>query len=432
MTSLATDRHTITPRQADTLTAMLAAILPANRFYARKYAGVVAQGGKAPRLGELPFTTKAEIVADQEAHPPYGSNLTEPVGHYTRLHQTSGTSTGRPLRWLDTPQSWEWMLECWRHKFAFMRLAADERFFFPFSFGPFLGFWTGFEAAARAGYLCLPGGGMSTAARLRFLLEHRATVVCATPTYALHLAEAARQEGLDIAGSSVRVLIVAGEPGGGIPATRRAIEAAWGARVFDHYGMTEIGPVGIECRENPGGLHLVSEACIAEVIDAQSGESLPPDTPGELVLTNLGRWGSPLIRYRTGDLVRIDPRPCPCGRPDIRLIGGILGRTDDMVYLRGNNLYPAAIEGVIRSFPGVAEFRVTIDRGGPLVALRIEIEDNPTGSLTDRVARAIRDELMVRPEVTSVPAGTLPRFEMKAKRIINHGIHGIHGNKKEE
>jgi phenylacetate-CoA ligase len=417
MTSLATDGTTITPRQADSLAAMLAAILPANRFYAKKYAGVIPPG-KNPRLSELPFTTKAEIVADQEAHPPYGSNLTEPVERYTRLHQTSGTSTGRPLRWLDTPRSWEWMLECWRDKFAFMRLAADERLFFPFSFGPFLGFWTGFEAAARAGYLCLPGGGMSTAARLRFLLEHRATVVCATPTYALHLAEAARHEGLDLACSSVRVVIVAGEPGGGIPATRRAIEAAWGARVFDHYGMTEIGPVGIECRENPGGLHLVSEACIAEVIDPQSGESLPPDTPGELVLTNLGRWGSPLIRYRTGDVVRIDSHPCPCGRSDIRLIGGILGRTDDMVYLRGNNLYPAAIEGVIRRFPGVAEFRVTIDRGGPLVALRIEIEDNPTGSLTERVARAIRDELMVRPEVTSVPPGTLPRFEMKANRIV--------------
>jgi phenylacetate-CoA ligase len=434
MSSLATDFPAITPRQAERLAAMFSAILPVNRFYAKKLAGFKSPGGQAPRLAELPFTTKAEIVADQEEHPPYGSNLTESVERYTRLHQTSGTSTGRPLRWLDTPRSWEWMLECWRHKFAFMRLAADERFFFPFSFGPFLGFWTGFEAAARAGYLCLPGGGMSTAARLRFLLEHQATVVCATPTYALHLAEAARQEGLDLAGSSVRVLIVAGEPGGGIPATRKAIETAWGARVFDHYGMTEIGPVGIECRENPGGLHLVSEACVAEVIDPQSGESLPPDLPGELVLTNLGRWGSPLIRYRTGDLVRIDPNPCPCGRPDIRLIGGILGRTDDMVYLRGNNLYPAAIEGVIRRFPEVVEFRVTIDRSEALAGLRIEIEpraDAPA-SVTERVARAIRDELMVRPEVTSVSPGTLPRFEMKAKRTIHHGTHGKHGNKKEE
>src|SRR5262245_2295941 len=190
--------------------------------------------------------------------------------------------------------------------------------------------------------------------------------------------------------------------------------------------MTEIGPVGIECRENPGGLHLVSEACIAEVFDPQSGETLPADPPGELVLTNLGRWGSPLLRYRTGDLVRIDPNPCPCRRPDIRLIGGVLGRTDDMVYLRGNNLYPAAIEGVIRRFPGVAEFRVTIDRSEPLVALRIEIKYNPSGSLTERVARAIRDELMIRPEVKSVPPGTLPRFEMKAKRIVNHERHEKH------
>src|SRR5687768_14835890 len=136
MPSLATELPAITTQPADRLAAMLAAILPANRFYGRKFAGVK----QAPRLAELPFTTKADIVADQQEHPPYGSNLTEPVECYTRLHQTSGTSTGRPMRWLDTPRSWEWMLECWRHKFAFMRLAADERFFFPFSFGPFLGF----------------------------------------------------------------------------------------------------------------------------------------------------------------------------------------------------------------------------------------------------------------------------------------------------
>jgi phenylacetate-CoA ligase len=414
---------------ADRLAAMLAAVLPANRFYARKFAGVVRPGGPLPALADLPFTTKAELAADQEAHPPYGSALTYPVDRYTRLHQTSGTTTGRPLRWLDTPESWEWMLGCWRHKFAFMRLGPGERFFFPFSFGPFLGFWTGFEAAARAGYLCLPGGGMSSAARVRFLAEHRATAVCATPTYALHLAEVARQEGVDLAGSAVGAIIVAGEPGGGIPATRRAIEAAWGARLIDHYGMTEVGPVGVECWENPGGIHLLTEACVAEVIDPQTERPVPPGAPGELVLTNLGRWGSPLIRYRTGDLVRVDPHPCPCGRPDVRLDGGVLGRTDDMIHLRGNNLYPAAIEAVVRRFAEVAEYRVTVDRSGPLPALRIEVEPHPPAdgpALADRVARAVRDDLFVRPEVASVPPGTLPRFEMKAKRVIHRERHEIH------
>src|SRR5439155_10198869 len=147
--------------------------------------------------------------------------------------------------------------------------------------------------------LSLPGGGMSSAARLRFLLDHRATVILCTPSYALHLAEVARSEGIDLAGSPVRMLIVAGEPGGSIPATRERIEAAWGARLFDHYGLTEVGPIAVECLENPAGLHVMERDYIAEVIDPTTTDPVPPGTVGELVVTNLGRLGSPLIRYRT-------------------------------------------------------------------------------------------------------------------------------------
>src|SRR5262249_40288293 len=154
------------------------------------------------------------------------------------------------------------------------------------------------------------------------LLDNEVTVVLCTPTYALRLAEVARDEQIDLAASSVRALIVAGEPGGSIPATRQRIESAWGARVFDHYGMTEIGALGIECPEHPAGLHLLETECIAEVIDPETAGLVPPGQVGELVLTNLGRLGSPLIRYLTGDLVKIDPKPCPCGRSFMRLDGG--------------------------------------------------------------------------------------------------------------
>jgi phenylacetate-CoA ligase len=262
---------------------------------------------------------------------------------------------------------------------------------------------------------------MSSVARLHFLLEHQVTVVFATPTYALRLAEVARQEGLDLHHSAVRALVVAGEPGGSIPATRKQIETAWGARVFDHSGMTEIGSLGIECPENPAGLHLVETECLAEVIDPVTGQPVPPGHIGELVITNLGRWGSPLLRYRTGDLVRTDPHPCPCGRTWLRLAGGILGRTDDMIYLRGNNLYPSALEAVIRRFPEVAEYRVEVAHAESLPALRIEVEampSTPVHGLAERIARVIRDEMLFRAEVTTVPAGTLPRFEMKARRIV--------------
>jgi phenylacetate-CoA ligase len=405
--------------QRHRLRALLKEILPHNAFYARKFADAGIDSGD---LHRLPFTTKEELLADQAAHPPYGQNLSYPVERYFRLHQSSGT-TGRPLRWLDTPRSWTWMLDCWQKIYGVVGVRPEDRLFFPFSFGPFLGFWTAFDAAARQGYLCLPGGGMSSTARLRFLLDNEATVVLCTPTYALRLAEVAAAEGIDLASSAVRLLIVAGEPGGSIAATRSRIEAAWGARVFDHYGMTEVGPLGIECAENPGGVHLLETECLVEIIEPATGRPVPAGQAGELVLTTLGRWGSPLLRYRTGDVVQADPGPCTCGLGFVRLQGGILGRTDDMIHVRGNNVYPSAIEALIRRFPEVAEYRVEVDQTGAMPLLRVELEPAAAtpNDLVGRVGRAIRDELLFRAEVTAVSPGSLPRFELKASRVVRKG-----------
>ena len=295
--------------------ALLQEVVPGNRFYAHKFAGC-----NLDDFASLPFTTKAELVADQAENPPYGSALTYPLHRYCRLHQTSGTSSGRPLRWLDTPESWTWLLGNWREIFNLVELRAGDIFFFPFSFGPFLGFWTAFEAAAQAGYLVLPGGGLTSTARLRFLLEHAATIICCTPTYALHLAELAAEEGIDLAGSPVRMVIVAGEPGGCIGSTRARIESVWGARVIDHYGMTEVGPVAVETAKAPGDLLVLEDRYVAELIEPDGDRPAAEGQFAELVLTNLGRAGSPLIRYRTGDLVK--GRPKAAG---MILQGGILG-----------------------------------------------------------------------------------------------------------
>jgi phenylacetate-CoA ligase len=373
-------------------------------------------------VARLPFTLKDELAADQQENPPYGSNLTFPQDRYARLHQTSGTSTGRPLRWLDTPANWEWLLGCWLTSFPFMGLTHRDKAFLPFSYGPFLGFWTAFEAACRAGLLVIPGGGMTSTARLRFLVEHECTVVFATPTYALHLAELAAKEGIDLARSAVRAVVVAGEPGGSIPATRRRIEQVWGARVFDHYGMTEVGPVAVEAVEAPASLYVLESEYVAEVLDPKGDRPVGPGEYGELVVTNLGRVGSPLIRYRTGDLVKADTTPDPRGVGWLRLAGGILGRADDMIHVRGNNLYPTAIEAIIRRFPDVVEYRLVVDHTGPLADLRIEVEPVPgtdgTG-LADAVGRAVRDDLLFRVEVLPAPCGSLPRYEMKAKRLVH-------------
>jgi phenylacetate-CoA ligase len=396
--------------------------LAGNAFYTRKLGGVRPEDIRTLEdFAKLPFTTKVELTADQRDNPPYGTNLSYPVERYSRLHQTSGTSTGQPLRWLDTAESWEWVLGCWREYFRLMALKSGDRLFFPFSFGPFLGFWSGFDAAARSGFLSIPGGGMSSVARLRCLIEHRCTVLFATPTYALHLAETAAKEGIDIAGSPVRALVVAGEPGGNIPATRERIEKLWNARVFDHYGMTEVGPVAVEADDRPREMYLLESEYLAEVVDPATGQGVPAGEPGELILTNLGRTGSPLIRYRTGDLVRVADDADPTGRTWRRLEGGILGRVDDMIHVRGNNLYPSAIEAIVRRFAEVVEYRLYVDQTNPLADLRLEVEplSGDGRELAEAVARAVRSELLFRVEVTPALPGSLPRFEMKARRVVH-------------
>ncbi len=406
------------------LSAMLAALWEGNRFYRRKLEG----SGLTPddladprRLRRCPTTTKEELSLDQEAFPPYGSNLTYPLERYVRLHQTSGTR-GRPLRWLDTPESWAWFMRCWEVIYQAAGVRPGDRFFFPFSFGPFIGFWAAFEAAARQGRLALPGGGMNTAARLAFMLDHRATVIACTPTYALHMAEVAEREGIDLPASPVRMLIVAGEPGGNIPETKALIERRWGARCIDHAGMTEIGSLAFESEADPGRLKLIETECIAEVLDPTSGEPVGPGGRGELVLTNLGRWGSPLLRYRTGDLVQIDPAPAADGSSLLSLRGGILGRLDDMVIIRGNNVYPSALESVLRRLPGLAEWRAEVVPLQGLLQLRLTVESSaPLGSngepLAGQVARAVKDAFSFVPEVAVVAPDSLPRSELKASRF---------------
>ncbi len=416
------DHESLVEKQLPRLRELFQEIIPVNRFYAPKLAGAHIDPKQVQSLADfalLPFTTKAELSADQVTYPPYGQVLTYPVSRYVRFCQTSGT-TSQPLRWLDTSESWNWLLNCWEMIYKITGVEASDRLFFPFSFGPFLGFWTAFDAACRLGFLCLPGGGMSSAARLRFMLDNQATVVLCTPTYALRLAEVALGQGIDLKAGPVRKLIVAGEPGGSIPATRARIESSWGARVFDHNGLTEVGAVGVECPENPAGIHILESEYIAEVIDPATTQPVPPGTLGELVLTNLGRWGSPALRYRTGDLVRIDPQPCPCGRSLPRLQGGILGRTDDMIHVRGNNLYPSALVAVIHQFPEISEYRVEIDHSESMTALRIELEpalNSLATGLAERVDEVIRQELLFRAEVRIVAPGSLPRYEMKAHRF---------------
>jgi len=389
-------------------------------FYREKYRGAGLNGAEGIRSLEdfrrLPFTTKGELVADHEQHPPFGSRLTEPLEHYARLHQTSGTK-GSPLRILDTEESYAWFARGWGYVYRAAGVGANDRVFAAFSFGPFIGFWTGFEGAALVGAMRIPGGGQTTEQRIQQIFELEATVLLCTPTYALRMAETAREMGVDLASSPIRVGIHAGEPGASIPSTRARLEAAWGMEVFDHPGMTEMGAWGFECRAHEG-VHLNEAECLFEVLDPATDE---PSDEGELVITTLGRFAHPNIRYRTGDRVRLARNACSCGRTFQRLEGGVIGRIDDMLIVRGVNVFPSSIEDFVRRFDGLYVYVFGDYRDREMDEMEIRFES----SLSDAepLIRAIQNEIHLgmgfRPRVTQAPAGGLPRFELKARRVFD-------------
>lgn len=363
----------------------------------------------------VPLTTKTDLLTDRQESPPFGTNFTEQFENYTRFCQTTGTANGQPMVVLDTPASWDAMLHCWRQVYHAAKVGVGDRVFFPFSFGPFLGFWTAFEAAAR-GCLVIPGGGLTSQARLEMIARYGVTVICSTPTYLVRLGEQiGAPSGVGLDQLKVRRLIVAGEPGGSLPTMRDRLMELWGgAKVFDHHGMSEVGPISYEDAEFPANLCVIQDSYFAEVLDRE-GHEVADGAEGELVLTTLDRTSCPLLRYRTGDWV--------CKRlVDERLFleGGVLGRCDDMAVIRGVNIYPSAVENVIRRFPEVAEFQVEqrmVD-GMDEVEVILELQPDAHESIVERVGERLRDSFSLRIPVRLAPQGSLPRFDFKAKRWI--------------
>ncbi|MEI9475989.1 MAG: phenylacetate--CoA ligase family protein [Deltaproteobacteria bacterium] len=407
------------------LKALIESVYRDNPFYKRKFneRGVVPADIQSARdITKLPYLNKREIADDQTEHPPFGSNLIGGLEQYVRYHQTTGT-TGRPVRWLDTKESWDWRGRCAAMALTGSGVTRKDIIFFPFAFGPHVAYWGVWEGAYQIGALAIAGGGWNTLQRIKAIFENEVTVVAFTPTYALRMAEVAKESGIDILKSSVKIIINAGEPGALIPSVRRKIEEAWAATPFDYSGLTEVGAYGIHCQHQKQAIHVNESEFIIEVVHSQTGKPVAEGEVGEMVLTNLGRPCSPAIRFRTGDLVRLLKGDCPCGRTFRMLDGGVLGRTDDMIIIRGMNIYPSQVGEIVEKHLVIGEEYQMIayskDQSGEFKVM-IEVVE---GRASEEVAKTIKEELRhhfeIRIGVEPVPRGTIPRFEYKSKRFVD-------------
>lgn len=307
--------------------ALMREVLRNNLFYQQKYDPLGFSAERPAGLSDradLPLTQRSELVEDQREHPPFGSNLSYPVSRYTRLHYGREVPSS-PLCWLDTPESWSWWLDCWDDVYEAAGVTEDDRVLIACLAGPRVGCWPAMEAGQRRGALMIAGGELDPQERLDAVLRHEVSVLLATTDEAMRLAEIAVQKGDDPKRGPVRVTIHPERPEAGMHEVRSRVASLWGAEPFYQIGSTEIGAWGFGCGERDR-VHVNETEFLAEVLDPSTRERAPADDDGvqcgELVLTNLGRVGSPLIRYATGHLVQFSRQRCECGRTTAVLRNG--------------------------------------------------------------------------------------------------------------
>jgi phenylacetate-CoA ligase len=364
-------------------------------------------------LGELPLTTRDELLADQLAHPPFGTNLTQDVARGTHAHRTAGT-TGEPLRVLSTAEDWAWWRDGMAATFAAAGIGLDDRVAIAHPFTLELAAWAALAGAEAVGALIVPVGAGDAVERLAAIREHGATVLLCRPSHAVHLAAVAQEHDLEDATASVGLVLCTGEPGASVPALRERIESAWGARCLEYAAPAEVGPVARPCEA--GGMHLDDEGFACELLEVGGVEPAAAGQPAELVVTALGRTGFPVIRYRTGDVVQPHDARCPHGHPGRWLPSGILGRVQDMAVIRGRSVFPSSIEQILRESSGVGAFRITFDPdAGGRDDLKVEAELAEPGE-SARLRELIAERLGLRSRIVPLRAGTLPRRGSESPR----------------
>jgi phenylacetate-CoA ligase len=400
-------------------------------FYQRSFAAA----GFAPEqlktfadIDRIPFLTRDEWMNSQRDVAPYGELPVAGTISAVRMHTTSGTSGKEPLRALDSRKDWKWSSEMWSYALWGVGVRPADIGYVAFGYGSFIGFWGLHYGLEKIGAMTIPGGAQTTAGRIKQILDFGVTVVASTPTYALRLAQEAEELGLDLKGSAVKTVILSGEPAGMIPETKALIEEQWGAKAYDTAGMTEVSSIFMfEPADQPGGCHIIEDQFIEQVIDPETGKELPYGEAGERVCTSFGRSMIPLLRYRTADLVKKVPHTAASnGRTWDLYEGGILGRVDDMKLVRGTNVYPRAVEGIVRTFRVIEEFQLRITREGIRDEITLQVE--PSAGVGDAEWADLRTKLGseladahegLRFIIDRAPENSLPRFELKARRLTD-------------
>lgn len=355
---------------------------------------------------------------------PYGDMLCVPLEAVTEYHQTSGT-TGQPVYQPDTWQDWEWWAEAWAYILYAQGYRDYDRVFLPFGYNIFIAFWGAHYGAEKIGCEVVPGGVLNTEARILKMQELKATAFIATPTYVLGMADtASRKLGIDPARDlQIRKITVSGEPGGSIPTTRKRMEEAWGAKVYDHIGATEIGAWSYECQYQ-SGLHINEALFLVEIEDVDTGEIITtPGRKGKMVITALDRIAQPCIRFDSKDIIEWSPDECECGRTFRLIKGGVIGRADDITKVKGVLLAPTSIDEVVRGIPELGdEYEVLVTKKGDLDDITLKVEPIPgQESNIDAIKAKLVDQLRVktnlRYNLEFHEYGTLPRYDVKAKRF---------------
>jgi phenylacetate-CoA ligase len=405
-------------------------------FYHRLYRSAGLEPGDIKTFDDIrkvPKTDKSMLREIQGKAPfPYGDILAVPIEEVTEFRQTSGT-TGQPVYHPETWQDWEWSAESWAYALYAQGYRRSDRVFMPFGYSIFIAFWAAHYAAEKIGCEVVPGGVLDTEARILKMQEIKASAFMATPTYILGMADTARKKlGLDPAKDlSIRRITSAGEPGACVPATKKRMEEAWGAKVFDQVGATEIGHWGFEC-EAQCGEHVLEAFHLLEIEDVETGSPITaPGHSGSMVITTFDRLAHPCIRFDSKDVVQLSSIDrCECGRTFRLLDGGVIGRADDITKVKGVLLAPTAIEEVVRSIPELGdEYQVVVTKRGDIddIALKVEVLPdfkNHVKSIEDKLTNQLRLRIGLRFVLEFHDYGTLPRFALKSKRFVDMRKHG--------